>query len=153
MQRLLTRYWRVPTKDVQRLPWSRSFAYPRSMILWTSCRKQCHIHMVNYREKSKTLHYTDIWREKGLPFHQALVKLCSLVLGLCELSYFHGDTGYQSLFFFLNKENLHVLCLNVRFRWALKSKWRQRKTLPMSLSSERTSLSFSPQQFSGLFST
>ena len=31
----LTKYWGVPTKDVQMLPWSKSFAYPRSIILYT----------------------------------------------------------------------------------------------------------------------
>lgn len=33
----LTRYCSVPTKDVQRLPWSTSLAYPRSIILCIIC--------------------------------------------------------------------------------------------------------------------
>ena len=35
----LTRYCRVPTKDVQRLPWSSSLAYPRSIILCINWKK------------------------------------------------------------------------------------------------------------------
>lgn len=35
----LTRYCRVPTKEVQRLPWSSSLAYPRSIILCINWKK------------------------------------------------------------------------------------------------------------------
>lgn len=37
---LLTRYCRVPTKEVQRLPWSSSLAYPRSIILCINWKKE-----------------------------------------------------------------------------------------------------------------
>ena len=36
----LTRYCRVPTKEVQRLPWSSSLAYPRSIILCINWKKR-----------------------------------------------------------------------------------------------------------------
>ena len=34
----LTKYWRVPTKEVQTLPWSSSLAYPKSINLYTVCK-------------------------------------------------------------------------------------------------------------------
>lgn len=45
------------------------------------------------------------------------------------------------------------LSINMWYLWLFLSKRKVYKTLPMSLSSERTSLSFRPQQFSGLFNT
>lgn len=60
MRLFLTRYWRVPTKDVQRLPWSRSFAYPRSIILWTSWRKFIFWIKRNCKKIQSKFHINDV---------------------------------------------------------------------------------------------
>lgn len=41
--------------------------------------------------------YMHVRKEINSPSHQSPAELCFLALGLCELSYFHGGIGYQSL--------------------------------------------------------